>query len=72
VLLLGSPLNAVTILHHAETIARVPNKRIVRYEMPILWEGKSAWVEIEDIDTGEGLVEGRSSEGPAPLGRNHF
>jgi len=62
VLLLGSPLNAVTVLHYAETIAEIPDKRIVRYRMPILREGKRVWVEIEDIDTGEGIVEGHSNE----------
>lgn len=62
VLLLGSPLNAVTLLHYAETIAEIPDKRIVRYRMPILREGKRVWVEIEDIDTGEGIVEGHSNE----------
>jgi len=62
VLLLGAPLNTLTILHHAETLARVPNKRLVRYKMPVLREGKRVWVEIEDIDTGRGIVEGRSSE----------
>jgi aminoglycoside 3-N-acetyltransferase len=63
VLLLGSPLNAITLLHYAETLARVPAKRIVRYKMPVLREGRRVWVEIEDIDTGEGVVEGHSSEG---------
>lgn len=42
--LLGSPLSAITALHYAETIARVPNKRVIRYRyrMPVLQEGK--WV----------------------------
>jgi aminoglycoside 3-N-acetyltransferase len=62
VLLLGAPLNTLTILHHAETIARIPNKRIIRYKMPVLRAGKRVWVEIEDIDTSEGIVEGHSSE----------
>ena len=56
-------MNAVTVLHYAETIAEIPDKRIVRYRMPILREGKRVWVEIEDIDTGEGIVEGHSNEG---------
>jgi aminoglycoside 3-N-acetyltransferase len=30
--------------------------------MPVLREGKRVWVEIEDIDTGRGIVEGHSSE----------
>jgi aminoglycoside 3-N-acetyltransferase len=45
-----------TIFHHAETPAQVPNKRLVRYKMPVLREGKRVWVEIEDIDTGRGIV----------------
>ena len=61
VLLLGSPLNAVTVLHYAETIAQIPNKRIIRYRMPVLRKGKKVWMEIEDIDTGEGIVDGHSS-----------
>ena len=38
VLLLGAPLDAVTVLHHAETLADIPNKRRVRYEQPVLDE----------------------------------
>jgi len=62
VLVLGSPLNAITVLHYAETLAEIPNKRIIRYRMPVLQKGKRVWVEIEDIDTGEGIVEGHSNE----------
>lgn len=40
VLLLGAPLNTLTILHHAEMLAHIPNKRIVRYKMPVLREGE--------------------------------
>jgi aminoglycoside 3-N-acetyltransferase len=40
VLLLGSPLDAVTLLHYAEAIASVPAKRIVRYRQPMLIDGK--------------------------------
>jgi aminoglycoside 3-N-acetyltransferase len=32
-------------------LAKVPNKRIVRYKMPILRDGKRLWVEIEEFDT---------------------
>ncbi len=57
VLLLGAPLNTVTLLHYAETIAHVPGKRVVRYRMPVLQEGKRIWVEIEDIDTSRGAFD---------------
>jgi aminoglycoside 3-N-acetyltransferase len=52
VVLLGSPLSNVTLLHHAEHLAEVPNKRVVRYWAPILRDGEKTWVEIEEFDTG--------------------
>jgi len=51
VLLLGAPFGTITLLHYAEHIVKVPNKRIVRYRMPILQDGKKVWVEIEEFDT---------------------
>lgn len=57
VLLLGAPLDTITLLHYAEHLARVPNKRIARYKMPILRDGQRVWVEIEDFDTSQGIVD---------------
>jgi len=57
VLLLGAPLDALTILHHAEHLARIPNKRVVRYQMPILRDGQRVWVDIEEFDTAAGIVD---------------
>jgi aminoglycoside 3-N-acetyltransferase len=54
VLLLGAPLNTITLLHHAEELARVPNKKIVRYSAPVATRGGIEWLEIEDIDTSKG------------------
>lgn len=52
VLLLGAPLDAVTVLHHAETLADIPHKRRVRYEQPVLDEqGRKAWRPAEEFDT---------------------
>ncbi len=56
-LLLGAPLNTLTVLHHAETLARIPNKRTVRYKMPVLRDGQRVWVELEDIDTSRGAFD---------------
>jgi len=56
VLLLGSPLNAITLLHYAEHMAKVPNKRIVRYKMPVLCDGQRVWVNMEEFDTNRGIV----------------
>jgi len=54
VLLLGAPLNTITLLHYAENMAKVPNKRIIRYNVPVLPNGKR--VRIEDFDTTRGIV----------------
>ena len=51
VLLLGAPFDTITLLHYAEHLAKVPNKRVVRYRMPILQHGRKVWLEIEEFDT---------------------
>ena len=51
VLLLGSPLANVTLLHYAEHLADVPEKEIVRYWAPIVHDGAKAWVQIEEFST---------------------
>jgi aminoglycoside 3-N-acetyltransferase len=57
VLLLGAPLGAITLLHYAEHMAAVPNKRTVRYPVPILQDGQRVWIEIEEFDTARGIVD---------------
>lgn len=57
VLLLGAPLNTLTILHHAEHIADIPNKRIERFTWPMMVSGKRQWVDIEQFDTSSGIVD---------------
>ncbi len=51
VLLLGAPFGSISLLHYAEHIANVPNKRIVHYRMPMLKEGQRVWVDVEEFDT---------------------
>ena len=57
VLLLGSPIGSVTLLHHAEHLADVPDKRLDRYRMPITQDGQRVWVDIEEYDTTRGIVD---------------
>jgi aminoglycoside 3-N-acetyltransferase len=54
VLLLGAPLNTITLLHHAEELADVSDKKIVRYHAPVASGQDVEWLEIEDIDTSTG------------------
>ena len=51
VLMLGAPLDRMTLLHHAEHVANFPNKRIRRYEAPILVDGMKTWRWFEEFDT---------------------
>jgi len=55
VLLLGAPLKSTTLLHHAEHLADVPGKEIIRYWAPILQSGRTEWVRIEEFSTEECL-----------------
>lgn len=57
VVLLGSPIGDVTLLHHAEHLADVPNKHIDRYRMPVLVDGERVWMDFEEYDTCDGIVD---------------
>ncbi len=54
VLMLGAPLDTLTLLHHAEATTGAPAKRRVVYRMPVLEEGRAVWRTFHDIDTGSG------------------
>ena len=57
VLMLGAPLETITLLHHAETMATAPEKRIVRFPMAVLREGERVWVTVTDIDSTDGAYD---------------
>jgi aminoglycoside 3-N-acetyltransferase len=52
-MLIGAPRDTMTLLHHAEHIANFPNKRVIRYEAPILVDGKTVWRWFEEFDTSD-------------------
>jgi aminoglycoside 3-N-acetyltransferase len=56
VVVLGAPLETVTLVHHAEAIARVPGKHRVSYGMPVNVDGERLWRTFSDIDTSEGAL----------------
>lgn len=58
VLMLGAPLDTMTLLHHAEHLAAIPGKRVIRYRAPILVDGRSVWREFEEFDTSDPVVDG--------------
>jgi aminoglycoside 3-N-acetyltransferase len=56
VAMLGAPLESLTLVHHAEAIARVPGKRRVGYRYPVFEDGERVWRTFSDIDTSEGAL----------------
>ena len=58
ILMLGAPLDTITLLHHAEDAAHIPGKRTIRYRRKLLRDGISTWVEIAEFDTSRPIVDG--------------
>lgn len=56
VVMLGAPLETVTLVHHAEAIADVPNKRRVSCRMPVMTDGTRVWGTFSDINTEKGAL----------------
>src|SRR5215207_2505663 len=56
VVVLGAPLESVTLVHHAEAVAEVPDKRRVSYRYPVLEGGERVWRTFSDIDTSDGAL----------------
>jgi aminoglycoside 3-N-acetyltransferase len=50
VLLLGAPLETITLLHHAEALARAPKRRVT-FRIPVVEDGRMAERTYTDIDT---------------------
>lgn len=57
VLLLGSHLDHVTILHYVEHCAQLPNKRVIHRTDKILSDEKIIDLEVEEFDTSEPVIE---------------
>ncbi|MFM9946995.1 MAG: aminoglycoside 3-N-acetyltransferase [Saprospiraceae bacterium] len=57
VLNIGAPLDTFTVLHYAEHRSQIANKRIARYQMPILVNGSRTWVDLEEFDSSNGIVD---------------
>ncbi|HEY0396126.1 MAG TPA: aminoglycoside 3-N-acetyltransferase [Candidatus Elarobacter sp.] len=57
VLLIGSDLDEVTLLHYAEAIAPIADKRVVHVKAPLLVDGVRTWVEYTEYDSSTGVRE---------------
>ena len=61
-LMLGAPSDTMTLLHHAEHLADIPGKRVLRYESPILVDGQVAWRWFVEFDNRMQGVEGLADD----------
>lgn len=62
VLLAGAPLDTMTLLHHAEHLARLPGKRRRRLEVPLATPAGTAWRMVEEFETREPVVAGLADD----------
>ena len=62
VLMLGAPLDTMTLLHHAEHLAEVSGKRVIRYEVPFAIGGGTFWRLGEEFDTSQPVVDGLADD----------
>jgi aminoglycoside 3-N-acetyltransferase len=62
VLMVGAPLDTMTLLHHAEHLARIPGKRIRRYEVPFATASGTRWRMVEEFETSLPIVRGLSDD----------
>lgn len=53
ILMLGAPLDTLTVLHYAEHCANIPGKRIRHYRRLLPGQNGPAWVDLEEFDTSE-------------------
>jgi aminoglycoside 3-N-acetyltransferase len=53
VLMIGAPLDTITLLHYAEHLANIPGKRIHRYRRLMPGEHAPVWIDFEEFDTRE-------------------
>lgn len=53
VLLLGAPLDTITLLHYAEHEARIPGKRIRQYRRLMPTPQGPRWTDFEEFDTAD-------------------
>jgi aminoglycoside 3-N-acetyltransferase len=58
VLMVGAPLDTMTMLHHAEHLAALPGKRRIRIEYPFATPEGTVWRTVEEFDTSEPVVPG--------------
>ena len=74
VAMIGAPWDTMTLLHHAEHLADLPGKRVVRYEVPFAAPGGVRWRTVTEFDTSRPVspaFDGAGLDGAGP-GEDHL
>jgi aminoglycoside 3-N-acetyltransferase len=62
VLMVGAPLDSMTLLHHAEHLADLPGKRVITIEYPLATAHGTEWRTVEEYDTAGPVVTGPAED----------
>ncbi|WP_127145634.1 aminoglycoside 3-N-acetyltransferase [Pelagibacterium montanilacus] len=62
VFMVGAPDDTITLIHHAEHLARIPGKPIKRIEVPFARESGTLWRMIEEFDTARPVMASLAGE----------
>ena len=57
VLMIGAPLNTITLVHYAEHKANIPGKRIRRYKRLMPGAEEPEWIDFEEFETSDSVSE---------------
>ena len=58
VLMVGAPWDNMTLVHHADHLANIPGKNMVRHEVPFAGISGTEWRFMEEFDTTEPILDG--------------
>ena len=53
ILMLGAPLDTITLLHYAEHLANIPDKQVMQYRHLMPTPEGPQWIDFEEFDTSE-------------------
>ena len=55
ILLLGADPDHTTFLHYVEHVADIPDRRVARFRVPVLEDGRRVWRDMAEYDTSAGV-----------------
>ena len=62
VLMLGAPLDTMSLLHHAEHLADIPGKHVRRMDVPLAAGDGVRWQTITEFDTVDPVIDGLADD----------